>query len=226
MMPGMPHIEASVRLNFRRARDMLRQDRQLRKAARAMPKPLPWEFARPRLMPLLAGPYLGDIPLVTVVAPIGCAVNFGVEIAGTFVLVDRPVAQRWECSDDQLREAAWANLRQRASRLTPADLRHATFSGRIVRVLDRVPWATSLVFAEDELVRLFGESDQVFGVPRRDTVLAFGFDVPERTIADIVVDFEADAAYPLMLDPFVRCEGQLLWSLTREEEMDLDGFEG
>jgi len=175
-----------------------------------MPKPLPWDWARPRLVPLLAGQHLGP-ELVTVLGRPGCAVIFGVEVNGAHLLVDRQVARRWETSDAQLEAAAMRNLDRRAARLTPSDVRTGTLAGRIVRVLDQVPWASSLLLSPEHLVRVFGAHDQVFGTPKRGVLMSFSADVPTRVIAHIVVDAEVNAAWPLLLDPFFLENGQLLW---------------
>ena len=178
---------------------------------------MPWEWARPRLMPLLAGPYLGHDPFVTVVGEPGCAVIFGVEIQRTFVLVDRPVAERWETSDDQRDAVARQNLDRRAARLEAADLIHGTLSGRIVRILERVAWSSSLVLAPKHLVRLFGGDDQIIGTPRRETIIAASIDTPTSVFAHILVDYEYKAAYPLLLDPFLLEEGKLSWQSDDED---------
>ena len=76
------HI-APNRLPIRRAVDkaidLVREDRALRRAARQMPKPVPWDWAAPRLVPLLSRPAF-DPPgegLVRVTTELGFAVEFG-----------------------------------------------------------------------------------------------------------------------------------------------------
>lgn len=213
----MTTLEARLSINPKRAIDMLRQDRRLRRAAKQMPKPATWDWARTRLLPLLAGPYLGSDPLVTVVGHPGCAVVFGVDIAETFVLVDRRVAERWECSDDLLASTAAANLDRRAAKLDPRSITHGTLAGRIVRILESVSWSSSLVLAPDHLTRLFGRDDQVFAVPRREMIVAFAVDTPPRVVAQIATDLEWKAAYPLLLDPFYLEGGQLIWQTAEDD---------
>lgn len=214
----MPTIEARLTINPRRAIDMLREHRRLVRASRAIPKPVPWEWAKPRLMPLLAGPYLGQDPLVTVVGEPGCAVVFGIEVDRTYMVVDRPVSERWEVSDAQLEGSAQANLRRRAGRIDATSLTHGTISGRIVRVLETVPWASSLLLEHAELVRVFGHDDQVFAAPKRETLLSFTPEAPPHVIAQIVEDYEHRAAWPLLLDPFFLSEGRLVWQEAEEGE--------
>jgi hypothetical protein len=169
-------------------------------------------------MPLLAGPYLGEDPLVTVVGDPGNAVVFGVEIERTFLLVDRSIAERWEVSDAQLEETARGNLRRRAARLDATSLTHGTLSGRIVRVLENLPWASSLVLDVDALMRVFGQDDQVFAAPTRGMLLSFSPEAPPHVIAQILEDYERRAARPLLLDPFFLFERRLIWQEAEEDE--------
>ncbi len=168
-------------------------------------------------MPLLAGPYLGPDNLVTTVSPVGCAVIYGIEISGAHLLLDEGVMERWECSVGQAAEAAQSNLDRRAGRLSPAQVRRGVLGGHVVRILDRVPWASSLVLAPEHLVRVFGGVDQVLAVPRRDLLLSLSPEMPSMVAADIVTDFEANSAFPLLLDVFGLMGSRLVWGGTVEE---------
>ncbi|HVA87837.1 MAG TPA: hypothetical protein VNF73_16145 [Candidatus Saccharimonadales bacterium] len=200
-----------------RAAAIVREERRLRRAVRHMPRPVTWDWAGPRILPLLAGPHL-DQPgeeIVRAVADLGCALEFGILMSGVLVLVDRPVAERWECSGDQIHDVAMANLRRRAARLTPADVTRGTMSGRIVSQLRRTPpWASSLLLLPQELVRLFGPEDQIFGAPARDILVSFRIDTPPEVVADIVVDIETSQIYPLWLDPFILEHEIVRWAGT------------
>ena len=191
-----------------------REERALWRASRNMPRPVPWDWARDRLVPLLAGPYLGrpgDDLVRTTLDP-GCAVVFGLDLGGAFANVDTVVARRWECTTAQIRDAAMTNLRQRGSQLEPEDVSSGTLSGRIVRLIHRgVGWASSLVLVPEELMRLFGSDDQILAAPGRSILLSFPISTPTRVVADIVVDFERGETYPLWLDPFVLVDGVLHW---------------
>lgn len=217
----MPTIEARLRIHPRRALDLLREDRRLRRAARIMPKPATWDWARPRLMPLLAGTAL-ELDLVTVKGEPGCAVIFGIECAGAFLIVDRPVAERWETSDVQLAATAQANLECRAAELDPRAVRTATLAGHIVRVLDSVPWATSLLLSPPDLQRVFGSQAQVFATPKRNTLLSFSMDTSTAVAAHVAISVEENAAYPLLLDPFLLEAGEVIWRDLDEETWVLD----
>lgn len=193
---------------------LAREERALRRAARDMPRPVRWDWASDRVVPLLAGPYLGrpGEDLVRTALDPGCAVVFGVDLGGAFANVDVAVARRWECTTAQIRDAAMANLRQRASLLEPEDVASGTLSGRIVRLIHRtVGWASSLVLVPDELMRLFGSDDQILAAPGRSKLLSFPIDTPASVVADVVVDFERSETYPLWLDPFVLVDGTLHW---------------
>jgi hypothetical protein len=217
---AMPTLEARLHLHPRRVMDLLRHDRRLRRAAKAIPKPMPWEWAAPRLLPLLAGPYLGPDQLVTTVAEAGCALVYGVEVERTFLVLDHEVIGRWECSVDQVHEIAHRNLARRAARLSPEHLRHGILAGRLVRVLEFVPWASSLLLVPDQLIRVFGGQDQLFGAPKRESLLAFSLDTPVRVAAHILVDFEDNAAQPLLLPPFVLIDGKLRWEEDEDESAE------
>lgn len=191
------------------------EQRAIRRAAQSMPRPVPWEWARPRLVPLLAGPRL-DQPgeaIVRAVAPIGCAIVFGLDLDGATPLVDELVAERWERSPDQLLYAAMTNLRGRAALVEPAAVTRGTLSGRIVRLLREPPaCASSLVLVPDELVRVLGSRDQILAAPGGPTLLSLPVETPPAIVAQIVIDLESQEPYPLMLDPFLMLGGDLVWA--------------
>jgi len=180
------------------------------RAIRRMPKPVPWDWARHWLVPLLAGPMIdleGESLVRSVMDP-GVAVVFGIDLGPGLALVAEAVARRWECTSEQVQDAATANLKRWAGQLEPMTVRSATMSGHRLRIIDGRPaWASSILLVESELRRLFGDSDQVLAAPRRDTLLSFSPETPGRITSEIVVDFEVDAPYPLMLDPFLLEDG-------------------
>lgn len=200
---------------------VIKEERAFRRAVRRMPKPVPWEWARPRLLPLLAGPYIDadDDPPVRGISDLGCAVVYGLQVGSAFPLVNERVAERWECSADQIHGVAMANLEARASRLSASAVKGGTLSGRIVRIADRdVGWASSLLLVPDQLMRLFGSTDQVFGAPSRSVLISLPLGTPPEIVAHIVIDFEMAETWPLMLDPFVLLGGRLSWDSGDEEE--------
>jgi uncharacterized protein YtpQ (UPF0354 family) len=200
-----------------------REDRAIARAARRMPKPVPWDWARPRLMPLLAGPYLDrdEEGLVRSVIHPGTTAIFGIDLGTAFPIVDHPVARRWECSADQIRDVALENLRRRAARLEPTSVRRGTMSGYAIRMLDGRPaWASSLVMAPAELLRLFGNDDQIVAAPDRSTLISLPARMPSRLVADVLADFEAGPRLPLMLDPFFVIDGEVIWGGTEDGEDD------
>lgn len=181
-----------------------------------MPKPVPWEWARPRLAPLLAGPYFdrqGE-PLVRSVLPPGIAVAFGIDLGrGVLPYVDAPVAERWECTAQQICDAAVFNLSQRMAVVTSDDTKTGTLSGHIVRLLERpLGWATSVLLAPDDLKRIFGDHDQVFVAAGQGTLISLPMDVPSHVARELVFEYESQELYPLMLDPFGLVGGDLHWA--------------
>ena len=197
----------------------------MRRAAAKMPKPVPWSWAGPRVLPLLSGPRL-DRPgeeMLHSVTGIGCVIIFGLPLGPRFVFVDRDVAERWECTVAQVETAAMENLARLAAKLQPRDAPPGSLSGRIVRVLTDRPWASSLILLPDELVRVFGHHDQVFVTPGSGTLLSLPVDMPTHAIADIAVDFEMAERWPLCLDPFVLEDRVLGWCGLADEAADRDG---
>jgi hypothetical protein len=196
-----------------------REVRALRRADRIMPHPVPWHWAASRVLPLLAGTGI-DPPgeaLVRAVAEPGCAVEFGLWVGSALPLVDATVAERWECSPEQIRETAFANLRRRAAELGPVAVSTATFNGRLFRVSAARPWISSLVLVPEELMRLFGDQDQVIAAPGRSLLVSCGTQTPADVIADVIVGLEMGQAHPLALDPFVVSGRRLYWESPEED---------
>ncbi|MEX2010909.1 MAG: hypothetical protein WEF51_01595 [Chloroflexota bacterium] len=155
------------------------------------------------------------------VSELGCAIVYGVAVGAAFPLVDAGIAERWECSADQIHRVALANLEARASKLPTTTVRGGTLSGRIIRMVDRdVAWASSLLLVADELKRLFGSEDQVFGVPGRSVLISLPLTTPSEIVAHILIDLELGQTWPLMLDPFVLMEGRLYWDTGDDGEDD------
>jgi uncharacterized protein YtpQ (UPF0354 family) len=202
---------------------VVREQERMRKAARSMPKPVPWEWAEQRVLPLLAGPYFDadGLELVRTVMDPGCAVVFGLDLGMVFPLVDTTVAERWECTAEQITEVAVRNLRTRAAALGPATVTRGTMSGRIISRVENVGWISSLVLIEDELMRLFGSHDQLLAAPGTSSLISLPVNTPTDVVADIVVDLEEGQSYPLMLDPFAIMDGRLYWSSDELNE-DID----
>jgi hypothetical protein len=198
--------------------DIVGEQRRLRRAATRMPKPVPWDWAAPRVLPLLAGPRIDqpDTPIVRTIVDPGCAIIFALMVSGASILVDRPVTERWECSVDQLLVAAMTNLRRKVSGIRPVQVREATFSGRIVRILEGEA-ASSLLLAGEDLRRLFGEHDQILAAPNLSTLLSFPIDCPSDVVGTVVVEFEMRSAWPLMLDPFLLCDGALTYQIEADD---------
>ncbi|MEO5941754.1 MAG: hypothetical protein ABIZ72_11960 [Candidatus Limnocylindrales bacterium] len=206
------------------AAHVVRRQRALERAARRMPRPTPWDWAAPRLMPLLARPGFDDpeAPIVRHPSDVGPSVEFGIDLGGQFMMVDQPVADRWECSPAQLMDRAMANLRERAGRLAPATVVPGVLSGWPIRVIqDRPAWASSLILDLASLTRLLGSHDQLLAAARTNCLISFPADIPGRLAAAIAVDLERSSEESLFLDPFMLVDGDLLWDgNTRDEDLD------
>jgi hypothetical protein len=200
-----------------------RKRRRVERAARHMPRPVPWDWAEPRIMPLLSGPCF-DPPgpgLVRLTSSLGPAIEFGLDLGSAFIGVDEVVAERWERSPVQLLSTGLANLRRRAEPLTASDVTTAVMSGHRIRLLDRHPhWASSIVLDLPTLTRLFGDHDQFIAAARVDCLVSAPINTPTRVFAEIAVGLE-DKWNSLWLDPFVLESGELIWenSLPHEEEV-------
>ncbi len=201
--------------------EVARESRALRRAARRMPKPMPWDWAEPRLMPLLSGPTF-DLPgeaIVRARSELGPMVEIGVDLGGVFTYVDEAVAQRWECSAQQLMGSGLRNLAERAARLQASQVTGGVMSGRAIRLLrDHPHWASSLVLVPEHLLRLFGSHDQIIGAPQMACLVSLPIDTPAAFAAEIILEFEQTARRSLWLDPFLVRDGQLSWCGDTDED--------
>ena len=187
-----------------------------------MPNPVPWDWAAPRLMPLLSGPQFDDpdLPIVRLTSELGPAVEFGLDLGGVFLTVDRHVAERWECSSEQLMDRGLANLRERAAKVTPDQVVAGVMSGHTIRILrDRPAWASSILLDLPTIHRLFGTHDQLLAAPTTSCLVSLPLDTPTRIAAEIVIDFEGPLT-SLFLDPFVLEDGLLTWGGNADDEGD------
>ena len=194
--------------------NVARRQRRMRRAFRAMPNPVPWDWAAPRIMPLLSGPQFDDpdLPLVRLTSELGPAIEFGLDLGGVFATVDRRVAERWECTAEQLWQRGLANLTDRAARIATDQVVAGVMSGRTIRVLrDRPAWASSILLDLPSIHRLFGDHDQILAAPTTGCLVSLPIDTPPRIAAEIAVDFEGPLT-SLFLDPFVMEDGLLHWS--------------
>jgi hypothetical protein len=207
---------------FRVTSDLAHERRAMQRAIRRMPKPMPWAWAEPRLLPFVSGPSFdgrGEA-LVRTRAPIGPMVEFGVDLGGLFTFVDEVVAQRWECTPQQLMGRALLNLEDRASRIQRTDLVSGVMNGRRITMLrGRPTWASSLVLVPQQLFRLFGDHDQIVGTPETACLVSLPIDTPGQVVADIVVQLEWHARRPLWVNPFVVTDGHLTWVDDLEDDL-------
>jgi hypothetical protein len=210
---------------LRFAATAVRDQRALRRAIKRMPTPVPWDWASSRLIPLLSGPRFDEpgLPIVRARSEIGPVVEFGLDLGGVFAIVDQAVADRWECSADQLLARGLANLRDWATDIETHQVVTGVMSGRSIRLLmDRPAWASSILLDRDALGRLFGRHDQILAAPTTSSVVSLPFDTPDRVAADIVVDLEGSPLTSLFLDPFVLESGVLRWVGDAREDDDDD----
>jgi hypothetical protein len=153
-------------------------------------------------------------------------VEFGVDLGGAFTYVDECVARRWECSSEQLMDRALHNLEIRAARIEGSAIASGVMSGRAIRLLmDRPTWATSLVLVPDQLFRLFGDHDQILGVPASSCLVSIPMDTPSPVVAEIVFDLERGSLRPLWLGAFTLSDRRLQWCDDALGEDDRDRFE-
>ena len=209
---GRETVQQTVQV-LRFTAQVARAEGALRRAVRKMPNPVPWDWAAPRLMPLLSGPQFDDpdLPLVRLTSELGPAIEFGLDLGGVFVTVDRRVAERWECSTDQLLERGLVNLRDRAARIAADQVVAGVRSGRTIRILrDKPAWASSILLDLASVHRLFGSHDQLLAAPTTSCVVSVPIETPPRIAGEIVIDFEGPLT-SLFLDPFIMEDGVLRW---------------
>jgi len=191
-----------------------------------MPKPVPWDWARPRLMPLLAAPYF-DQPGAALVRSIlspGITVAFGIRLGrGVLPYVDAPVAERWECTAQQICDVAVSNLERATAGIPAMWVTSGTLSGHIVQVLERpAGWAASVLLVPSELKRLFGDHDQIFLAIGHGRLISMPMGAPSHVARELLLEYESRELYPLMLDPFALIAGELQWGGSTEYEDDID----
>lgn len=199
----------------------LRRVKAERRAYAAMPKPVPWAWAEPRLIPLLAGPYFdppGE-PLVRCVLPPGITVTFGIDLGnGVLPCVDAPVAERWESTPEQICRSAVANLERRAARIEEAAVKTGTLSGHFIGLLAAPNgWSSSILLSPTHLMRLFGPQDQLFLAAGHGTLISMAMDVPAHVARALVFEYEVKELYPLLLDPFSLIDGVVRWGGSDDE---------
>ena len=214
---------APLRVIPSRIRTIVRDDRLLRRAVRTMPRPVPWTWAQPRLLPVLAGSRLDRVGdgLVRTISDLGCALEYGIDLDGVVSVVDQIVAERWERSPDDLHAAAMANLRRRAAGVLAKAVVGGTVGGHYFRrVLAPRGCASSLVLVPGELGRLLGPEPALLTVPSRGLLLAFPLRTPARVVTQTALEFEALHPYPLMLDPFLLENGRVSWDDPDPEQDD------
>jgi hypothetical protein len=210
---GLEAVQQTIQV-LRVTAHVARQQRRLRHAFRTMPNPVPWDWAAPRLMPLLSGPQFDDpdLPIVRVTSELGPTIEFGLDLGGVFATVDRRVAERWECSAEQLLQRGLANLRDRAAKIAAGQVVAGVMSGRTIRVLrDQPAWASSILLDLPSIHRLLGVHDQILAAPTTGCLVSLPIDTPTRIAAEIAVDFEGPLT-SLFLDPFVMEDGTLHWA--------------
>lgn len=226
-LPDAPTPIRQASMVLRLTAHIARQNKALARAVKAVPKPVPWDWAAPRLMPLLAGPRFDDpaMPLVRHPSGIGPIAEFGLDLGSLFLMVDRPVAERWECTSAQLMERGLRNLRERAAKLRPEQAVTGVMSGRPIRILqDRPIWASSLLMDLESLTRLFGPHDQLLAAPTTKCLVSLPAGTPWPIAAEIVVDLEASSFEPLFLDPFALENGELVWGGDARDDDDLEDW--
>lgn len=214
----MTTMNDDLRLQSTRAGALFDQDLRLRRAVAAMPNPVPWDWARSRLLPLLAGPYLGQDGPVIDSSPLGCAIQYALDVEGSIIPLDPPVMERWECSLGQLGAVGMANLEERASRLTPGDIARGVISGYVVKTFTGVPWAASLLLAPPQVLRLFGADDQRLVAPRQDLLVSLPMTMPPLLRSDAANDLESETDFPLMLGSFSLLGGVLTWTGNLDDD--------
>ena len=190
--------------------------RDIARAMDAIPADMAWEWSQPRLVPVLERPGsdpMPDNPHIKAIADCGIGYGFGLEIGPMFARVTRQMANRWERSDDTIRDVALANLRRRLAVDDPGfEVPERADEALVVRAL-RTPegFATSVLLVPDALKRIFGHADQIFTAPARPMLLGFAGDTPPEVVEVMTAEAERLDPHPLRLHPFRLTDGRLTW---------------
>jgi hypothetical protein len=187
--------------------------RQLLRAMDAVPSRIDWDWAVGKLLPVLERPGsepFPDNPYLSTSAECGVAFGFGISQGPILMRVNQGIADQWESSIDQIREAAFENLRSLTAGLGQSDLIQAADESLVLTAIAKPEgYATSLLLIPDELQRLFGTEDQVFTTPSRGLLMSFPIDTDVETVVAFTTHFEDLDPHPLLLDPFVLERGEL-----------------
>ncbi len=169
-------------------------------ALQSIPDGTPWAWAALRVLPAVRGERiqviadvelerLGFEPLTgypTLDMPPGIEVTCVIEADVVQVTVSQEHLDAWEMTIEQVMRAAMANLR-RAAGSWRGRVYDDTYEGARVRLLEGWPhWASSLVLAPDDLMRLFGGEDQLFVAPYQCNLISLPIDVDRDIAADLV----------------------------------------
>lgn len=198
-------------------------ERELRAALGSIPDEIDWEWARPRIVPLFergGAEGTASDPMINAVTSLGVGIGFGIDLGMMFARVTKSMGERWEASVEQIERVAFENLAKAVATLDRRDLQRAVFNGHVLHALPNPPgWASSVILAgEAEIMRIFGDHDQVFTTPARPALLSFDARTPKRAIVDATLAFEEMDDHPLLIDPFVLEGGRLSWSGFFEDE--------
>lgn len=167
-----------------------------------MPAGLPWEWASERLVAVVRGERIPVVDSVTLeragfdvpeayvtreMAP-GVRVGFVVSCGVASLNVNQSMIDSWGVTIEDVTAHAMAGL-----------LRQVRISRSVVEVDTSEEgwppvssirgdawWASSLVLLPDELMRIYGEHDQIFAAPYSCLLLSVPIDTDLETVADIV----------------------------------------
>jgi hypothetical protein len=140
--------------------------------------------------------------------------------------VDAPVAERWECTPQQICDVAMSNLERATARIPPEWVTTGTLSEHIVHILERpAGWAASVLLVPTQLKRLFGDHDQFFLAVGHGRLISMPIGAPSHVARELVFEYESRELYPLMLDPFALIGGQLQWEGSTDYDDDIDDKE-
>lgn len=168
-----------------------------------VPAHAPWAWAALRIMPAIPGDIvrvfdddetheleeqgfrlLTEFPTVHVEP--GVDVAFAIEADVVQIKVHQEELDRWDMRVEELMPAALANLR-RAVGTWKGRVLDDQYEGVPVRQLSGWPsWAVSLLLLPDELMRLFGQGDQLFVAPYSCNLVSLPADVDRDLAADLV----------------------------------------
>jgi hypothetical protein len=189
-------------------------DEVLRAMAR-LPSDLDWSAVAANVVPIL--PRRRSLPTetgapLTLLLPPGIPVGFGVDIGPAVLHVGTDLVRTWGVEPAEVAMTALQNLGRKTAATRPRDLIDDRIDGVPVRVLQSGRgWASTLLLLPDELMRIFGGTDQAFVAPMRDLLVSMPGDTDPSFLGWLREELVCLDPNALAIEAFTLTSGQLAY---------------